>query len=171
MKYYKNIKSFVESKLVFCGMDVHLDHWNICFICDGVVVEKLRIPSSYPALKHCLENYQTARSIRFVYEAGFSGFWLYRLLQKDGYECVVTPASKMVKTGDLVKTDDRDAEKLARYLSAELLKSVYIPPEFVESDRRVIRRRAQLVRKQTRAKNEIKSFLFLHGIRYWHFRH
>jgi transposase len=164
MKYYKNIEKFVENKQVFSGMDVHESHWNICFYSDSTVLEKQRIPAEYQRLKICLEKYSTARNIQFVYEAGFSGFWLYRLLTHDGYNCIVTPASKMVLTGDKVKTDDRDAEKLALYLAADLLKSVYVPADYVESDRRVVRRRAQLVRKQTRAKNEIRSFLYLHGI-------
>jgi transposase len=165
MDYLKDIKSFVRSKLVFCGIDIHHNHWNLCFICDGELVEKIRIQSRYDILKSRLLRYEDARQIRLVYEAGFSGYWLYRRLVADGYECIVTPPSKLLKTGDRVKTDKRDAQFLASYLSSGHLKSVYVPPAEVEADRRIVRRRAQLVKRQTRAKNQIKSFLHLQGIR------
>jgi len=76
----------------------------------------------------------------------------------------VTPPNKMQTTGDAVKTDNRDAEKLACFLAAGLLKSVWVPPKDIEGDRRVIRRRKQLSKMQTRAKNQIRSLLNLHGI-------
>ncbi len=63
-----------------------------------------------------------------------------------------------------MKTDKRDAQKLAFYLSAGLLKSVNVPPKKVEFDRRIIRCRNQIVKKQSRAKHQTQSFLNLHGI-------
>ena len=165
MNYLKDIKSFVASKHVFCGIDIHYGHWNLCFVCDGEVVEKIRIPNNYESLMIRLNKYLQARKVSIVYEAGFSGFWLYRRLISDNYDCIVTPPSKMLKSENKVKTDKRDAQKLAFYLSAGLLKIVTVPPSNIESDRRVVRRRAQLVKKQTRAKNHIKSFLHLHGIK------
>ena len=165
MEYFKDIKNFVVSKHVFCGIDIHFGHWNLCFVCDGEVVEKTKIPNSYETLNMRLSKYSQARKISIVYEAGFSGFWLYRRLISDDYDCILTPPSKMPKSDNKVKTDKRDAQKLAFYLSAGLLKVVYVPPADIESDRRVVRRRAQLVKKQTRAKNHIKSFLHLHGLK------
>lgn len=163
MKYFKDSRKFVEGKVVFCGIDVHKTHWMVCFYCDGEVVEKMRLHAKYPVLKHALiTGYATAREIRLVYEAGFSGFWLYRKLVADGYPCIVTPPNRVPKSGDKVKTDKRDAEKLAQYLAAGLLKAIAVPSPRAEADRRVGRRRRQLVREQTRSKNRIHSFLHLH---------
>jgi transposase len=164
MRYYKNIKEFVKGKKVFCGIDIHMNSWNICFYCDGEVIEKTKLPVDYTKFHFLLLSYSTARELTIVYEAGFSGFWLYRRLSKDGYNCIVTPPNRVPKAGSKVKTDKRDAESLATYLSAGLLKKVVVPPVHAEADRRVVRRRAQLVKKQTRAKNHIRSFLHLHGI-------
>lgn len=165
MKYYKDSKSFIEGKVVFCGIDVHCNHWNACFYCDGEVVEKMRLHSKYPLLRHALSvRYGSARSIHLVYEAGFSGFWLYRDLTADGYDCIVTPPNRVPSSGDKVKTDKRDAEKLARYLAAGLLKAVAVPPPHIEADRRVSRRRRQFVKDQTRIKNQIHSFLHVRGL-------
>jgi len=153
MEYLKDIKTFIASKHVFCGIDIHFKHWNLCFICDGEVIEKIRIRNEYELLTMKLRRYSQARKISIVYEAGFSGFWLYRRLISDRYDCIVTPPSKIPKLENKVKTDKRDAEKLAFYLSAGLLKAVYVPPASIASDRRVVRRRAQLVKKQTRSQN------------------
>lgn len=164
MRNFKNIGAFVAGKQVFCGIDVHEKHWMLCTVCDGEVVQKSCIRAEYPILKHWLATYADARKLQCVYEAGFSGFWLYRKLQADGYSCMVTPPSLTPQSGSKVKTDKRDAEKLAFYLSAGLLKAVTVPPENIESDRRVVRRRAQVVKKRTRAKSQILAFLKLQGI-------
>lgn len=164
MQYYKDIENFIKGKKVFCGIDMHLKFWVVCFYCDGEVVERSRIDFGYSGLLAHLKRYQGARLVRIVYEAGYSGFWLYRKLLADGYECMVTPPALVPRSASKVKTDKRDALKLGSYLAAGILKRVYIPPAAVESDRRVVRRRAQLVKKQTRSKNEIKAFLHLHGI-------
>ena len=75
MNYLKDIKTFVTSKQVFCGIDIHYSHWNLCFVCDGEVVEKIRIPNNYESLMIRLSKYSQARKVSIVYEAGFSGFW------------------------------------------------------------------------------------------------
>lgn len=164
MSRIKDIKAFVKDKMVFCGIDVHKNHWVVCLICDGEILHKVRMDVNFTRLKFLLQNYRDARKIKFVYEAGFSGFWLYRELTNAGYDCIVTPPNKMQNSGDKVKTDKRDAEKLASYLSAGLLKAVCVPPKDIEGDRRVMRRRKQLSKMQTRAKNQIRAFLNLFGI-------
>jgi transposase len=164
MQYFKDSTTFVKGKQVFCGIDIHQKHWNVCLLCDGEVLERMRIPASYPQLLAILKRYDQARGLRVVYEAGFSGFWLYRNLKEAGYDCLITPPNKAPQSSDRVKTDKRDALKLARYLSAGILKAVYVPPSEVEADRGVVRRRQQLVKHRTRVKNQIRSFLHVQGI-------
>lgn len=164
MRYFKDIDCFVKGKQIFVGIDVHVKHWVVCSVCDGEVVEKTRMEARYGQLQRFLAKYRGARKISCVYEAGFSGFWLCRRLQDDGLCCIVTPPSHLPKTGSKVKTDKRDAEKLAFYLSAGLLKAVWLPPAGLEADRRVVRGRSQLVKMCNRAKQQIRSFLHLQGI-------
>ena len=152
-------------KNVYCGIDVHYHHWSLCFVCDGEVVEKLRIQGQYSILRSILNRYQQAQTMSLIYEAGFSGFWLYRKLTRDGYRCFVTPPNLTPRTSNKVKTDKRDAEKLAFYHIAGILKYVNVPPIKAESDRRVIRCRRQIVKKQSRAKQQIRAFLHLHGLK------
>jgi len=165
MQYLKDIEKFVNGKTVFCGIDVHLNSWDCCFHCDGEVIERLRIPGNYPSLEAQLKKYNDISSaVHAVYEAGFTGFSLYRKLRDSGYNCIVTPPNRIPEEGGKIKTDRRDAEKLSRYLAAGLLKTVHVPPADIEADRRIIRQRENTVRKMTRIKNQIKSFLYLHSI-------
>ncbi|MFO7890653.1 MAG: transposase [bacterium] len=124
--YFKSIKNFVENKKVFCRIDIHSYHWNLCYLCDGEVIEKIRIVGNCEKLKsHTEQLYGSAHSIRFVYEAGFSGFYLYRHLEASGYKCTITPPNQVLRSGNKVKTDKRDATKLAQFLSIGLLKNVF----------------------------------------------
>ena len=165
MKNFKEMQSFINDKNVYVGIDVHKEHWVVCSVCDGEVVEKQKLQAKYTYLKYFLSRYKQAHHIQIVYEAGFSGFWLYRQLTKERYHCIVTPPSLTPQNAGKVKTDKRDAQKLAFYLSAGLLKGVWVPPAKVESDRRVLRGRVQIVKKVTRAKHQIRAFLNLFGIK------
>jgi transposase len=164
MRRLENTDEFVAGKVVFTGLDVHKKHWVACIMCDGEVLEHLTIAGQYGHLQKLLERYRAAARIHVVYEAGFMGSWLYRRLHSDGYDAMITPSAKIPRDGSRVKTDRIDAEKLCRYLSAGLLKRVYVLPESVENDRFLIRRRRQVVRNQTRIKNQIHSLLFLSGL-------
>jgi len=165
MKYFKDTEEFIKNKKVFCGIDVHKSKWNLCFFSDGEMIERMQINSDYHRLlTHLHTFYHSASSVKLVYEAGFTGFWLCRKLRKAGYHCIVTPPNRVPKTEGKVKTDKRDAAKLTRYLCSGILKEVYLPPESIEADRRVERHRLSFVKKKTRIQNQIKSFLYLHDV-------
>jgi transposase len=68
--------------------------------------------------------------VRAAYEAGCSGFWLYRKLVKAGIDCIVVHAASIeVSSRDTVKTDKRDSLKIAQQLSAGRLRGVRVPTE------------------------------------------
>ena len=167
MKYFKDIEKMVQDKMVFCGIDMHKAHWNLCYFSNGEVVERLRIQSDFDLLAHHTQrSYSTANSVQFVYEAGFSGFWLHRKLTAMEYKCIITPPNRSPSTHDKVKTDKKDAEKLARFLAGGLLKNVYVPPLSLEADRQLLRLREGHKKKLTRVKNQINSLLHLHGLKW-----
>lgn len=167
MKYLKNIEKYVENQTVFCGIDIHSKSWSVCYFCNGEVVEKRVISGDFKSLmRHTKNVYHTAGSVKFVYEAGFSGFYLYRDLIELGYECIITPPSRIPATSDKVKTDKKDAEKLARYYSGGLLKKVYVPPRSCEADRQTLRLRSGYKKKITRVKNQISALLSLQGLKW-----
>ena len=105
--------------------------------------------------------------LRACYEAGPCGFGLARRLRQLGVECeVVAPSMTPTRSGDRVKTDRRDACKLARLLRAGELTAVYIPEPTDEAIRDLCRARTDAVDDRRRARHRLKGFLLRHGYRY-----
>jgi transposase len=105
--------------------------------------------------------------IRACYEAGPCGFGLARRLQQLGVECqVVAPSMTPTRAGDRVKTDRRDARKLARLLRAGELTAIYIPEPTDEAIRDLCRARTDAVDDRRRSRHRLKGFLLRHGYRY-----
>lgn len=105
--------------------------------------------------------------VHACYEAGPCGYALQRQLEKEGVRCdVVAPSLIPVKPGDRIKTDRRDAKKLAEMLRAELLTVVRPPTEAEESVRDLCRCREDAKHDETRAKNRLMKFLLRHGAIY-----
>jgi transposase len=101
------------------------------------------------------------------YEAGPCGFGLARRLRQLGVECeVVAPSMTPTRSGDRVKTDKRDARKLARLLRAGELTAVYIPEATDEAIRDLCRARTDAVDDRRRSRHRLKGFLLRHGYRY-----
>ena len=101
------------------------------------------------------------------YEAGPCGFGLARRLEAIGVECeVVAPSMTPKRSGDRVKTDKRDARKLARLLRAGELTAVYIPDARDEAIRDLCRARTDAVDDRRRSRHRLKGFLLRHGYRY-----
>ncbi len=106
-------------------------------------------------------------NIALCYEAGPTGFVLARRLIKLGYDCiVVAPSLIPQKSGDKVKTDRRDARKLAGLLRAGELTAVHIPAVDDEVIRDVCRGRTDAVSELMRCKKQLLSFLLRNGYRY-----
>ncbi len=105
--------------------------------------------------------------LRACYEAGPCGFGLARRLRQLGVECeVVAPSMTPTRSGDRVKTDKRDARKLARLLRAGELTPVYIPEATDEAIRDLCRARTDAVDDRRRSRHRLKGFLLRHGYRY-----
>jgi transposase len=111
--------------------------------------------------------------VTLCYEAGYDGFWLARLLEPRGIECLVMePASLQVnRRTRRVKTDRIDVENLLHTLIAwcrgerHVCSMVVIPSVDEEDLRRSHRERDRLVRERTAHINRIKGLLFAQGIR------
>ena len=101
------------------------------------------------------------RHLTFCYEAGPTGYGLYRLLESLGYEClVVAPSLVPKKAGDRVKTNRRDAVSLAKLLRAGELTAAWVPDERHEAMRDLSRAR-QAVKKDLKGKRQQISSLML----------
>ena len=154
-----------EGKQVYIGLDVHREYFVASCICDGVVVKRCRMPGASEAvISHVRKEYPGA-SILAAYEAGYSGFWLYRALEAAGIRClVVHPGSIEVSSRDTVKTDRRDSLKIAQQLAAGRLKGVRVPTCEEEERRLLTRTREQLMNKKRRVMVQIRMRLHYFGI-------
>jgi transposase len=105
--------------------------------------------------------------ISIVYEAGPSGFVLARRLHQLGYHCIIVgPSEVPSKAGDRVKTDRRDARKLARLHRAGELTAIHIPEPCDEAVRDLCRARTDASQALARSKQQLGMFLLRNGFRY-----
>ena len=96
----------------------------------------------------------------FCYEAGPCGYGLYRQIMNSGHECqVVAPSRIPSRPGDRIKTDPRDARKLARYLRSADLKPVWVPDVEQEAMRDLVRAREDFKYQEKQARQQLNSFL------------
>lgn len=105
--------------------------------------------------------------VRCVYEAGPCGYGLQRRLLKAGIRCdVAAPALTPQRPGRRVKTDRRDALKLAEMLRGQVLTMVTIPEETREALRDLVRAREDVVEDLQQARNRLSRLLLRHGQQY-----
>lgn len=160
--------------LLYIGLDVHKDSISIAvaeFGRDGKIHSYGKISNSLHAVDKLIARLrkQYGKDVRlcFCYEAGPCGFVLVRRLIQLGHECIVVAPSKIARQpGDKVKTDKRDAEKLAKAHRAGTLDAIYIPEATDEAIRDLCRARTDAVGDQRRARQRLKAFLLQHGYHY-----
>jgi transposase len=124
------------------------------------------IPNEPEAVHKLMRRLGPAEQLRVCYEAGPCGYTLYWQLTRAGISCVViAPTLIPVKAGDRVKTDRRDAEKLARSFRSGDLTPVWVPDAAHEALRDLVRAREAAKKDQLRARHRLQKFLLRHGQR------
>jgi transposase len=118
-------------------------------------------------VRRLIDRFPDRGQLRVCYEAGPTGFGLYRLLRSMGIACdVVAPALIPKAPADRVKTDKRDSRRLARLHRAGELVAIRVPTEAEEAVRDLCRARADLVDDRTRTQHRLSKFLLRHD-RIW----
>jgi transposase len=135
----------MEASVVYVALDVHKDSIVIAVAREGreAAEHGKTIPNDAVRLQKALKLLlRTGERLKVCYEAGPTGFVLCRRLREAGIEClVVAPSLVPGKPGDRVKTDRRDARRLAHFLRSGDLTEVYLPHEAVEAIRDLKRAR------------------------------
>ncbi|HEY4338324.1 MAG TPA: IS110 family transposase [Steroidobacteraceae bacterium] len=151
----------------FIGLDVHAETIAVAVAEPGGEVRSLgTIPNRPESVGRLMRKLGKPAQLRVCYEAGPTGYVLYWQLSELGVRCeVVAPTLVPVKAGDRVKTDRRDAEKLARCYRAGDLTAVWVPDAAHEALRDLVRARLAGKRDQLRARNRLGKFLLRHGRR------
>jgi transposase len=117
------------SKIRFVGLDVHAETIAVAVADLGEEVRWLGIiPNREDSIRRLVKKLGPAEQLRACYEAGPTGYVVYWQLTALSVKCeVVAPMLVPVKAGDRVKTDRRDAEKLARSYRSGDLTPVWVP--------------------------------------------
>jgi transposase len=105
--------------------------------------------------------------LTFCYEAGPTGYGLYRLIKSLGHDCIVAAPSLIPsKPGDRVKTNRRDAVNLAKLLRAGELTAVWVPDERHEAMRDLVRAREAAARDYRSKRQNVSALLLRLGLHY-----
>ena len=155
-----------QRTLRYLGLDVHKASISVA------IAEESGPPTTYGRIPNEPATIRTVMTrlggpgieLRVAYEAGPTGYALHRQLTRLGIACmVVAPSLIPRQPGNKVKTDRRDALKLARLLRSGDLTPVWVPDEAHEALRSLVRARADAKADQLRAKHRLSKFLLRHG--------
>lgn len=165
------------ASIVYGGLDVHQKSISVCLLdsSTGEIIEQQIANDQEKVIKEA-SRWKKLGEVRVCYEASGAGFVVKRWLEAAGVWCDVIAPSLMPKApGDRVKTDRRDAKKLATLYRAGLLTSVRCPNEQEETVRAIVRLRDEVTRDMTRSKNRASKYVQTLGHRYegvkWTLKH
>ena len=146
---------------VTVGLDVHARSIRLAAVCAEELLEERTLPYDEEAVDRALRRWPV---VRCCYEAGPTGFGLYRHLVEQGFDCrVVAPGLVPQRPGDRVKTDPRDARKLARLLAGGLLEPIHVPLPEQEAARDLVRAREDARLDRMRDRHRLSKFCLRHG--------
>jgi len=157
-----------KSSVAFVGLDVSKAHHAVAIADAGRNGEVRRlgnIPATLDGVRRLVRRLEKRHDeLHFCYEAGPTGYGLYRQLTGMGHACmVVAPSMTPVRPGDRIKTDQRDAVRLARLFRAGELTSVWVPDDIHEAMRDLVRSRQSAVEDLRRKRQMINSLMLKHG--------
>lgn len=152
----------------FLGLDVHAETIAVAVAesgRDGEIRSLGIIPNDAVAVRKLVQKLGK-KNLKACYEAGPTGFALYWQLAKLGVECdVIAPTLIPKKAGDRIKTDRRDALKLARCFRAGDLTPIWIPDQAHEALRDLVRAREAAKYDHHRAKQRLSKFLLRNALK------
>lgn len=165
----ETVNRFLSEYPAYIGLDVHKDSIVISVAEAGRAEPAPRgeisnRPKSVHKLVERLSREYGGEVLLFCYEAGPCGYDLYRRIISLGHDCqVVAPSLIPKKPGERIKTDRRDASKLARSLRSGDLTVVWVPDEEQESMRDLTRARGDFKTLERKTRQQLNAFVLRHG--------
>jgi transposase len=156
----------MEKVITHIGLDVHSKSIAYAVVVgDARQADVREIPNDPKVIRRTFRKLAAeSYELRCCYEAGPCGYELYRQLTDMGIACeVIAPALIPVKAADRVKTDRRDATKLARLYRAGELTTIRVPTSEQEAVRDLVRAREDVRKDLISARHRLSKFLIRHG--------
>lgn len=166
MKIHK-VQDFVaKGKEVFVGLEDSKKTWKIAARCDRMLIHQASMPAEYGMLIQYFRNRFPECAIHLIYEAGFKGFSLFDRLTEDGIDCMVIPPHLVTEPKvNRVKTDKRDARRLALVLeNHDFKEACFVPDKERREDRQIGRSLWALQKDIVCVRNRIRKLLDFHGV-------
>lgn len=169
--------SMADRDMIVVGMDVSKKEIVVGVLHPGVDTPTVqRLSHDETSVRRFLSRFSDVSRLRVCYEAGPTGYALFRLLEGAGVACeVVAPSLIPTLPGDRVKTDRRDARRLAGLYRAGELTPIRVPDPDQEAARDLCRARVDLVDNRKRTRQRLTGMLLRHGYVYpgsvWTFKH
>ena len=160
-----------DSSTRYVGLDVHQDHITVAIMDGGgTVIREGRFAGDGRGVKKLIRmllELSSGGKIECAYEAGPTGYGLQRQLEAAEISCmVVAPSLIPRKPGERIKTDRRDARKLADLLRGGQLTAVCPPTESQEAVRDLCRCRDDAREDLMRARHRLSKMLLRRGLVY-----
>ena len=170
-KVVEQVRSVKPDEATYVGMDTHKKSINVAMLIPGEAkVIAWTVANEPKALKRMVRKIEREApgEVRCCYEAGPCGYALQRFIHAhSSITCeVIAPSLIPLKPGDRIKTDRRDAKKLAELLQARLLTEVRPPTEEDEAIRDLCRCREAAQKDLTRARHRMAKLLLRRGLQY-----
>ena len=142
---------------VSVALDVHAASVRLAAVRADELLDEHTLPYDHAAVAGVIGRWPGAR---VCYEAGPTGYGLYRYLTARGIACeVVAPGLVPQRPGERVKTDSRDARKLARLYAGGLLEPISVPSPELEAARDLVRAREDARLDRMRDRHRLSKFL------------
>ena len=161
------------STTVYIGMDVHSTNYTLSsYIFEedkhfATVKLSAETDSILNYIRRIKKEYGEDVGIVTGYEAGCLGYTLYKELDKNNVKCIiVAPTSLPKQKAGEIKTDKRDARKIAQCLATGNYKSVYIPDDHDDAVKQYIRMRDDHKLALKKIKQQILSFCLRNGYKF-----
>jgi transposase len=155
----------VITTLRYVGLDVHKETTTVAVAegSGGHAVVFATIASVPTEVEATLAKLGGPQRIRCCYEAGPTGYVLVRHLRTAGYACEVVAPGRVPTDTSRVKTDRRDACRLAHFLRSGDLTPVAVPDATTEAIRDLVRAREDAKNAERVVRHQLQKFLLRHG--------
>lgn len=157
----------MKDTIKYVGLDVSKEKIAVAIAEEGREEPRYwgLIPHTPEAVKKLMKKLGSSENLRVCYEAGPTGYALYRLLLSLGIHCeVIAPSLIPQRPGERIKTDRRDSIRLTHLYRAGELTAIYVPCSEDEALRDLIRCREDAKEDELRAKHRLSKFLLRYNI-------
>jgi len=158
----------MSNSTTWIGMDVHKESIVVAAVNGaGTVAARWEAPNTLKGKERLAKRLSEFGTVRCAYEAGPCGYDLRRFLETKGIPCdVIAPSLIPKKPGDRVKTDKKDAEKIARMHRMGELTAICVPSPAQEALRDLLRAREDANEDLVRRRHRLQKFLLRQGRRH-----